>query len=197
MTIDRKLYGRAPHNDHFPPIHAMTGYDPKRTCGIVTYIYGDQWPLRAYSSPVVATESNLSTDPAPRLSAPSRDNSAGPDGRQLLLFAGRSLDARASNEDDCEHVSSAAKKLGMPKYTPLYDYLRRKPGPKVEMSFVQIERVIRAMLPNGASRPQWCANEVSSQTRHVQCSAWLDAGYEAFPLPGDRIVFRKRQPFLG
>jgi hypothetical protein len=82
----------------------------------------------------------------------------------------------------------------MPKYTPLYDYLRRKPGPEVEMSFVQIERVIGAMLPNSASRPQWWANERSSETRHVQCSAWLDAGYEAFPLPRDHVVFRKRGP---
>lgn len=79
----------------------------------------------------------------------------------------------------------------MPKYKPLYDYLRRKPGPEVEMSLVQIERVIGAMLPNSASRPQWWANERSSETRHVQCSAWLDAGYEAFLLPEDQVVFRK------
>ena len=85
----------------------------------------------------------------------------------------------------------------MPKYTPLYDYLRRKPGPEVEMSFVQIERVIGAMLPNSASRPQWWANERSPETRHVQCSAWLDAGYEAFLLPRDHVVFRKSGPVEG
>ena len=80
----------------------------------------------------------------------------------------------------------------MPKYTPLYDYLRRKPGPAVEMSFAQIEHVIGSMLPNSALRPQWWANERSSETRHVQCSAWLDAGYEAFPLTGERVMFRRR-----
>lgn len=82
----------------------------------------------------------------------------------------------------------------MPKYTPLYHYLRKKPGPEVEMSFVQIERVIGAMLPNGASRPQWWANERPSEIHHVQCGAWLDAGYEAFLLPQDHVLFRKRGP---
>lgn len=81
----------------------------------------------------------------------------------------------------------------MPKYTPLFDYLRRKVGPEVEMSFAQIERVIGAMLPNSSSRPQWWANERSVETRHVQCNAWLDAGYEAYLLSEERVIFRKRR----
>ncbi len=81
----------------------------------------------------------------------------------------------------------------MPKYTPLYNYLRRKPGPQVELSFVEIERLIGAMLPNSASRAQWWANDGSPETRHVQCSAWLDAGYEAFLSTEERVTFKRRQ----
>jgi hypothetical protein len=42
----------------------MAAFDPKRTCGIVTYIHGDQRPLRAYSSRVVATESKSFDGPS-------------------------------------------------------------------------------------------------------------------------------------
>ena len=80
----------------------------------------------------------------------------------------------------------------MPKYTPLFDYLRKKPGPEVEMNFVQIERVIGNMLPKSASGTQWWANERSPDSRHVQCGAWLDAGYEAFLQSGERVLFRRK-----
>jgi hypothetical protein len=81
----------------------------------------------------------------------------------------------------------------MPKYKPLFDYLRRKSAAELVLSFADIERVIGAMLPNSASRPQWWANEQSEDTRHVQASAWLDAGYEAFLIAGhDKVRFRQR-----
>lgn len=80
----------------------------------------------------------------------------------------------------------------MPKYTPLYDYLRRKPGPEITMSFVQIERVIGTLLPKSASRAQWWANERSGDSRHVQCGAWLDAGYDAHLLSDEQVIFRRR-----
>jgi hypothetical protein len=80
----------------------------------------------------------------------------------------------------------------MPKYTPLYDYLRRKSQTEIEMNFTQIERVIGSMLPKSASRPQWWANERSTQTRHVQCSAGLDAGFHASLLSNERVLFRRR-----
>ncbi|MFN3727730.1 MAG: hypothetical protein ACK4SZ_15665 [Allosphingosinicella sp.] len=61
------------------------------------------------------------------------------------------------------------------------------------MSFAEIERVIGAMLPNSASRPQWWANEQDQDCRHVQVSAWLGAGFDAFLLPEcDRVRFRRR-----
>jgi len=80
----------------------------------------------------------------------------------------------------------------MPKYTRLYDYLRRKPQPHIELSFIQVERVIKAPLPNSASRPQWWANDASPESRHVQCKAWLDAGFEASLLPGERVLFTRK-----
>lgn len=80
----------------------------------------------------------------------------------------------------------------MRKYAPLYDYLRRKPGPQLHLSFADIERVIGNLLPKSAARAQWWANETSPESRHVQCNAWLNAGYEAFLLPNDRVEFRRR-----
>jgi len=78
------------------------------------------------------------------------------------------------------------------KYEPLYNYLRKKPGPEIEMSFRDIERIIGHLLPRSASRPQWWANERSAETRHVQCAAWVSAGYEAFVSPErERVIFRK------
>ena len=84
--------------------------------------------------------------------------------------------------------------MPMPKYAPLYDYLRRKPGPEVDLSFVQIERILGSMLPKSASRQQWWANELSPETRHVQCRAWIDAGYDALLLPDEHVLFRRRKP---
>jgi hypothetical protein len=81
----------------------------------------------------------------------------------------------------------------MSKYTPLFDYLRRKSASELELSFTDIERMLGAMLPNSASRPQWWANEKNADTRHVQTSAWLDAGYEAFLIARqDKVRFRRR-----
>jgi hypothetical protein len=80
-------------------------------------------------------------------------------------------------------ISRRAQRLAV-YYTPLFNHLRRKSASELELSFADIERVIGAMLPNSASRPQWWANEKSEDTRHVQASAWLDAGYEPFSSPG-------------
>lgn len=81
----------------------------------------------------------------------------------------------------------------MAKYDPLHLYLRRKTASELEMSFRDVERVIGAMLPNSAARPQWWANEADTGTSHVQTRAWRDAGYDAFLIAGeDRIRFQRR-----
>jgi hypothetical protein len=81
----------------------------------------------------------------------------------------------------------------MGKYDPLHRYIRRQKAQIFEMSFAEIERIVGAMLPKSAERPQWWANEVSAASAHVQCAAWLEAGVEAFLMIGqDRVQFRRR-----
>lgn len=78
------------------------------------------------------------------------------------------------------------------KYDRLADHLRKKKLATYEMSFAEVERVLGAMLPNSARRPEWWANETLPQTRHVQCRAWLTAGYKAFLQPTrDRVRFER------
>lgn len=80
----------------------------------------------------------------------------------------------------------------MAKYDPLETYLRRRAGAELELSFADIERIVGSMLPNSASRPQWWANETDAASSHVQCRAWRNAGYDAFLLPGERVLFSRR-----
>jgi hypothetical protein len=61
------------------------------------------------------------------------------------------------------------------------------------MTFADVERVIAGLLPKSAQRSEWWANETSPETRHVQCRAWLDAGYHAFLVKGaERVRFERR-----
>ena len=46
----------------------------------------------------------------------------------------------------------------MSKYDPLYGHLRRQRQAELELTFAEIERILGAMLPNSADRPQWWAN---------------------------------------
>ena len=81
----------------------------------------------------------------------------------------------------------------MAKYDPLERYLSRKAGAEIELSFADIELIIRGMLPNSAARPQWWANETDLSSQHVQSRAWRNAGYDAFPVAGaERVRFRRR-----
>ena len=81
----------------------------------------------------------------------------------------------------------------MAKYDPLRRFLRRNSRAEVQMSFADIERVIGAMLPKSAERPQWWANEADPLSRHVQAKAWLEAGYEAFLVAdAEKVTFKRR-----
>lgn len=80
----------------------------------------------------------------------------------------------------------------MAKYDPLSGYLRRQRAMEFELTFTEIERIIGAMLPNSAGRPQWWANVTDPDTAHVQRLAWRAAGYEAFLVVGkDRVRFKR------
>ena len=81
----------------------------------------------------------------------------------------------------------------MGKYDPLEHHLRRQKTASYEMSFRDIERVLGQLLPKSAQRPEWWANEDSPATRHVQCKAWLRAGYRAIPqVHSERVRFERR-----
>jgi hypothetical protein len=79
----------------------------------------------------------------------------------------------------------------MAKYDPLESYLTRRGSDEIELGFEELERIIGGALPPSASRPQWWANERRADG-HVQCWAWQNAGYDAFLLPRNRVLFRQR-----
>jgi hypothetical protein len=65
----------------------------------------------------------------------------------------------------------------MSNYDPLYKWLSASSGRRISTTFEKIESVVGFKLPETArKRPQWWANE-RGKTRHVQCRAWLDAGF--------------------
>ena len=66
----------------------------------------------------------------------------------------------------------------MALYDPLYKWLRPNSANNISVTFDQIEAILEFKLPDTArARPQWWANEVGD-TRHVQCRAWMDAGFQ-------------------
>ena len=69
----------------------------------------------------------------------------------------------------------------MGKYDPLYQHLSSATASHLRLSFVEIERILRASLPMSARRHQaWWENERDGS--HVHARAWLDAGYETHRL---------------
>ena len=81
----------------------------------------------------------------------------------------------------------------MAKYDPLRRYLRRQRGAEIELSFAEIERILGAMLPHAASRPEWWIEDISAQVKGVQQAAWRDAGYRAFLIKqSERVHFRRQ-----
>ena len=80
------------------------------------------------------------------------------------------------------------KKMGV--YDPLRDHLRKQRLSELILTFDEIERILKRMLPNSAACPQWWEN--ATEPRHVQQHAWADAGYSAFLLKGqDKVRFTR------
>jgi hypothetical protein len=79
----------------------------------------------------------------------------------------------------------------MAKYDPLERYLTRRGSDEIELGFAEVERISGDVLPAFATRTQWWANE-ANPAGHVQCRAWRNAGYDAFLLPHNRVLFRRR-----
>jgi len=78
----------------------------------------------------------------------------------------------------------------MAKYDPLKRYLSRQKALRVDLTFTEVERIIGAMLPKSAQRPQWWANETDAETSHVQ-AAWRDVGFKAFLVDAEQVRFEK------
>ena len=66
-------------------------------------------------------------------------------------------------------------------YDPLHKWLCANAAGninKISATFKQIESVLGFDLPDTArTNPRWWGNE-TGDTRHVQCRAWMDAGYQ-------------------
>lgn len=67
----------------------------------------------------------------------------------------------------------------MSKYDPLNRWLSGAHQRRVHATFEQLEAILGCGLPVAARQyPAWWANE-AGDTTHVQCRAWLDAGFAA------------------
>lgn len=81
----------------------------------------------------------------------------------------------------------------MSKYQPLADYLATLEQPEIEMSFADIEAVLRSELPAVARRsPAFWANSRTDDS-HNWAHRWLRAGWESakVDVPGRSVVFRR------
>ncbi|CAN5207171.1 hypothetical protein BH10PSE1_BH10PSE1_23430 [soil metagenome] len=81
----------------------------------------------------------------------------------------------------------------MAKYDLLRDYLVRLRAREIELTFREIERRIRSMLPNRSVDPGWWASDGEPTPREVQKIAWRSAGFDAVLIKPEQVRFRKRQ----
>jgi hypothetical protein len=85
----------------------------------------------------------------------------------------------------------------MGKYAPLGAFLRRwkrknESADTVELTFADVERIIGALLPRSAATRDWWHNNHRTERGFVQSRAWLNAGFEAYPVDGsERVRFRR------
>ncbi|WP_439569645.1 DUF7662 domain-containing protein [Sphingopyxis sp.] len=84
----------------------------------------------------------------------------------------------------------------MGKYDALGTFLRRwkvrNDVDGVELSFAQIEGIIRGGLPRGAADAQWWRADGQPGSPHRR--AWIEAGFEATAdLCTERVYFRRQK----
>jgi hypothetical protein len=83
-------------------------------------------------------------------------------------------------------------------YDPLYKFLCLKSASGISIvpaTFKQIESVLGFTLPDTArNNPQWWGNE-TGDTRHAQCRAWLNAGFDTknLSLSKEYVEFIERE----
>ena len=94
---------------------------------------------------------------------------------------------------DEEFVGTRTARRGGTKknrYTPLADYLKRRTGRTIRLSFDEIEKIIGGPLPQSArDHRAWWANDKF----HSQGKAWMGAGWfaEGLDLQGQTIAFSR------
>jgi hypothetical protein len=80
----------------------------------------------------------------------------------------------------------------MAKYDPLRDYLLSQTLEELELSFSNIEQILKDTLPKSKFRPQFWANTKVVSISHPQRNAIRDSGYDAFLINGaDKVRFVK------
>jgi hypothetical protein len=80
----------------------------------------------------------------------------------------------------------------MSQYERLYTWLNGNPNQRVYATFHELEAVLGVYLPGSArKRRHWWANEQVATTMHVQCRAWLQAGFnvEEVDLENEIVTF--------
>jgi hypothetical protein len=71
--------------------------------------------------------------------------------------------------------------VGRGKYDSLGEHLAAQRSMVLRMSFERIAELAGGLPQSASKSTAWWANERKEGTAHVQCKAWLDAGYKARP----------------
>jgi hypothetical protein len=85
----------------------------------------------------------------------------------------------------------------MAKYDPLSCYLKQQASPVLTLSFVEIESILGAKLPQSArTTKRWWWSDPMPRSSNVQCRAWVDSGYvaESVDVGDGHVTFRRGRP---
>jgi hypothetical protein len=80
----------------------------------------------------------------------------------------------------------------MSKYEPLKSWLQARGGPRLILSFAEIERLLGFALPGSARQHRaWWSNQADGA--HTQAHAWMDVGWRVWSadLEAEQIEFRR------
>ena len=64
----------------------------------------------------------------------------------------------------------------MAKYDPLFERLCRAPDGPLELTFDEIDALVRGLPASARRFPSWWSNDVGGS--HAQAKAWINAGRE-------------------
>jgi hypothetical protein len=78
----------------------------------------------------------------------------------------------------------------MGKYEPLGEFLRSQRLERINITFGEIERILKVKLPDSKKHRAWWSNNPDN---NVMTREWLEAGYEteAVDIKTGKLVFRR------